>query len=73
MNDKSPKKEAIISNEVKVQQGDLAPVQSSDTNNTQRGNYYKKTEIKHGAPNQSEIDLIKKEKTKKKKQTQPPD
>jgi len=53
--------------ETKINQGNTVLSQSSDTTNSKNNTDYKKTEIKHNAPNQSKIDSIKKAKTKKKK------
>lgn len=63
-----PKSDSVKATEPKVQQGTSKPGQSSDTSSSKRGAHYNKTEIKHKAPNQTEIDSIKKEKTKKKKE-----
>ena len=62
-----PKKGTKKTTETKVQKGASKPGQSSDTSSSKRGAHYNKTEIKHNAPNQTEIDSIKKEKTKRKK------
>lgn len=68
INTVTPKNDSVKAVEPKVQQGTSRPGQSSDTSSSKRGAHYKKTEIKHNAPNQTEIDSIKKEKTKKKKE-----
>ncbi len=68
----APKEGTRKTTEAKVQKGASKPSQSSDTSSSKRGAHYNKTETKHNAPNQNKIDSIKREKTKKKKQTSPP-
>lgn len=61
------KTDSVKSSDAKVNTGSELPSQSSDTTGSKQGEHYNKMEIKHNAPNQSEIDSIKKAKTKKKK------
>ncbi len=46
---------------------DSVSSKSSNTESSEKGSHYNEMEIKHNAPNQAEIDSIKREKTKQKK------
>jgi hypothetical protein len=50
-----------------IVKGDSVSSKSSNTVSSEKGSRYKEVEIKHNAPNQAEIDSIKREKSKGKK------
>ena len=50
-----------------VVKADSVSSKSSNTESSEKGSHYKEMEIKHNAPNQSEIDSIKRKKSKGKK------
>jgi len=55
------------STESKVKSGKSVSSQSGDTLGGSKNEHRKEVEIKHGVPNQSELDSIKREKTRKKR------
>ncbi len=64
---KSTITDTITTRNAVLMKGDSISSNSSNTKSSEKGSHYKKFEVKHNAPNQAEIDSIKREKTKRKK------
>lgn len=66
-NVKSEIPDTISTGKAILEKGDSISSKSSNIESSEKGSYYKEFEVKHNAPNQSEIDSIKRKKTKGKR------
>ena len=59
--------DTLVKTNTEYSKGDSISNSSTNTESSEKGSHYKEFEVKHNSPNQTEIDSIKREKSKGKK------